>query len=153
MVTPKCKAICVTAYLLVGGVSGAGIAWWLSNGGGISADAIMLWITLPSISALAAAIGCVTTNVPAIASSASANTTQLLMRGALTALVAIVLSSIVLGSVEAARTAGPGMSGWIGMSGLILFWATLMFGLPSVVLGGLTALVVRKSCTEKMPPV
>lgn len=153
MVASKCKAICVVAYLLVGGVSGAGIAWWLSNGDGFSEDAMMLWITLPSISALGSAIGSVTTNVPAIASSASANNTQLFMRGALAALVAVVLSSIVLGGVETARTAGPGITGWIGMSGLILFWAALMFGLPSVILGGLTAFVVRKSCTEKLPPV
>jgi hypothetical protein len=146
MVTTRCGAVCHTTYGIVGGGVGAAIAWWLSSGGSTDAGTVALWIVLTGTVAASAVLGSIAIRMPVIVSSTSASAYRVFIKGALASLVALLLSSIGLGGVEAVQATGAGFGEWFGMSALVLYWAALLFGLPGMVLGGIPALCVRAAC-------
>lgn len=148
MVIPRCRAFCLVAFAAAGAGSGALIAWWLTHDATGSTDPGALWFALTTICGASAAIGSLVAGVPRLASSTSIGVPRVFLSGVMATCVAILLASALLSGVEALWQTEFSITGWAGMSGLLLFWASIMFGLPGVAVGGLTALVVRELCRK-----
>ena len=131
------------AFAVMGASVASAFATWLVHGTDRSSEWTM-WVAMIAIGATSAVLGSSIVRVADFASSPG-SAWRVFGAGVAAGLVSLALFACGLAIIETVRAESASFTGLLGTLWLFLLWGLLLFGLPAMVLGGLTALGLRRA--------